>query len=103
ALPIFNTQVVALKQAGQSTADLENQRNAAVQTLSGLINVKTVEQPDGSLSVFTPNGLVLPADGSSQNGSGPFSITAGNALPGASYPGNGLSGIMLNATDDVTS
>ncbi|PPQ26204.1 flagellar hook-associated protein FlgK [Rhodopila globiformis] len=96
----LNTQIVTLKQEGQSTADLENQRNAAVQTLSGLINVKTAAQPDGSLSVFTPSGLVLPTD-RGQNGSGPFSIRAETAAPASYYP-KILSGIMLN-TIDVTS
>ena len=50
----LSDQIIALKPTGQSTADLENQRNAAVQTLSQLLDVKTIEQPNGDLSVFTP-------------------------------------------------
>jgi flagellar hook-associated protein 1 len=98
----LNGQIIALKQTSQSTADLENQRNAAVQTLSNLIDVKTVAQPDGGLSVFTPTGLALSTNGSTQAGGGPFAITAGNAQPGSFYPGGGLSGITLNGAD-VTS
>src|SRR6476469_5641551 len=62
----LNGQIIALKQTSQSTADLENQRNAAVQTLSNLIDVKTVAQPDGGLSVFTPTGLAMSTNGSTQ-------------------------------------
>jgi flagellar hook-associated protein 1 FlgK len=40
----LSNQIVALKPTSQSTADLENQRNAVVQTLSQLLDVKTVEQ-----------------------------------------------------------
>jgi flagellar hook-associated protein 1 FlgK len=97
----LNTQIVTLNQTAQSTADLENQRNAAVQTLSGLINIKTTRQPNGVLLVFTPTGLSLPTDGS-QNGSGPFSIPAESTQPELFYPGGGLSGITLNGLD-VTS
>ena len=49
----LSDQIIALKPTNQSTADLENQRNAAVQTLSQLLNVKTAEQPNGDLPVFT--------------------------------------------------
>ena len=56
----LSNQIVALKPGNQSTADLENQRNAAVQTLSQLLAVKTAEQPDGDLTVFTSSGLILP-------------------------------------------
>ena len=56
----ISNQIIAAKGAGQSTADFENQRNSAVQTLSGLVNIKTAEQANGDLSIFTTAGLVLP-------------------------------------------
>ncbi len=96
----LNSQIVALQPAGQSVADLENQRNAAVATLSQLMNVQTTVQPNGAMTVFTSTGLTLPTDGG--GGGGPFSIAGGNAQPGSYYPGGGLSGITLNGTD-VTS
>jgi flagellar hook-associated protein 1 len=98
----LSSQIVAMRPTSQSTADLENQRDAAVQILSQLINVKTVEQPNGDLSVFTPRGLSLPTVASTQGSSGPFAIAGGNAQPGSYYPGGGLPGITLNTTD-VTS
>ena len=56
----LSDQIVAMQPSGLSTADLENQRDAAVQTLSSLVDIKTIEQPNGDLSVFTPGGLSLP-------------------------------------------
>jgi flagellar hook-associated protein 1 FlgK len=94
----LSTQIVALKPSNQGTADLENQRNAAVQTLSKLINVNTVEQPDGDLTVFTSSGLTLPTRATS----GPFSIANASTQPGSYYPGGGIPGIMMGG-QDVTS
>ena len=42
----LNNQIIALQPTNQSTADLQNQRNAAVQTLSQLLNIQTVAQPE---------------------------------------------------------
>ena len=39
--------------SGQSTADLENQRDAALADLSQLVDVKALEQPNGDLLVAT--------------------------------------------------
>jgi len=94
----LSDQIIALKPTGQSTADLENQRNAAVQTVSQLLNVKPVEQPNGDLSVFTANGLTLPTSG----GGGPFFFAGGATPAGTYYPGGGLPGITLGEVD-VTS
>jgi flagellar hook-associated protein 1 FlgK len=96
----INSRIVTMQQAGQSVADLENQRSGSVATLSQLINVQTVQQPDGSIDLYTSTGLSLPTQGGGTTGtSGPFSIAGGNAQPGAYYPGGGLPGITLNGTD----
>ena len=55
----LSRQIMVLKQQGLGTADLENQRDAEVQTLSGLLQVNTAEQPNGDLSLFTPSGISL--------------------------------------------
>jgi flagellar hook-associated protein 1 FlgK len=90
----LSRQIVAAKLNGQGSADLENQRNAAVQTLSGLFNIGTAKQANGDLTVFTTGGLVLPTTGGT-----PFAIAPGAAQPGSYYPGGGLSGIALNGQD----
>jgi flagellar hook-associated protein 1 len=94
----ISNQIIALKPTDQGTADLENQRNAAVQSLSQLLPVKTVEQPNGDLSIFTSSGLTLPT----RDGATPFTLPNASTAAGAYYPGGGIPGITLDGTD-VTS
>jgi flagellar hook-associated protein 1 len=94
----ISNQIIALKSTPLGTADLENQRNASVQTLSNLLNIKTVEQPNGDLSIYTSNGLVIPT----RDGARPFAIANTSTAPAAFYPGGGVPGIMLDGAD-VTS
>jgi flagellar hook-associated protein 1 FlgK len=91
----LSTQIIAQKAMGQSTADLENQRNQAVNTLSPLVNLRTQQQANGDLSVFTPGGLVLPTTNTVPS----FAIAPAVTAPGAYYPGGGLPGITLNGQD----
>ena len=90
----LSSQIIAFKPTAQSTADLENQRNAAVQSLSQLLNVRTTEQANGDLTVFTATGLTLPT-----RGAAPFSLPDASTPPGAYYPGGGIPGLMLNGSD----
>jgi flagellar hook-associated protein 1 FlgK len=91
----LSNQIVALKPTNQSTADLENQRNAAVQTLSQLLPVTTVAQPNGDLSVFTTTGLTLPT----HDGATAFSVPNSSTPAGSYYPGGGIGGITLGGAD----
>ena len=95
----LSDEIIALKPTSQGVADLENQRNEAVSSLSSLIDIKTIEQPNGDLSIFTGSGLTLPIRGS---GSSPFSIANASTPAGSSYPNGGIPGIMLGGVD-VTS
>lgn len=90
-------QIVALQQQGKSSADLENQRDGLLQTLSGLVGVQVNQGQNGSLSIVTSSGLVLPTDGTAN-----FTIANSQVGPTSYYPGGGLSGITLNGKD-VTS
>lgn len=90
----LNAQIVGLQASGQSTADLQNQRNAAVATLSGLFPVRTSTASDGALLVFTAGGAQLPTDGSAK-----LQITPATLGPGSYYPGGGVSGITLGGSD----
>lgn len=94
----LSNQIIALQPTNQSTADLQNQRNAAVQGLSQLLNIQTVAQPNGGLSIFTTSGLSLPTNG----GTSPFSLPTGSTAAGSSYSSGGITGIMLDGAD-VTS
>lgn len=95
----LSDQIIAAAPVGESTADLENQRNAAVRTLSNLVGIKTIQQSNGDLLIFTNGGLALPTHGDAD----PFSITAASTQPGSYYPGGGLSGVMLGGADVTSS
>ncbi|MBV8402476.1 MAG: flagellar hook-associated protein FlgK, partial [Acetobacteraceae bacterium] len=90
----LSRQIVSLKAAGQSTADLENQRDDALQTLSQIVDVKVLEQNDGNVMLVTGSGLSLPTDQPD-----PFSTSAANLGAGAYYPGGGVPAITLGGVD----
>jgi flagellar hook-associated protein 1 FlgK len=85
----LSDKIVTLQAIGQSTADLENQRDAAVGSLSQMIDVKTMEQPNGDLLVITPSGLTLPTRGGAA-----FSVDDANMGPASGAPP-----IYLRGTD----
>jgi flagellar hook-associated protein 1 FlgK len=91
----LSAQIVAQQAEGQSTADLKNQRDAAVQGLSQLLGVNVLEQPNGNMVVTSASGTLLPTNASS----GPLSVTGTNVQPGSTYPSGGISGIMLGGVD----
>ncbi len=94
----LSNQIVALKASGQSTADLENQRDAAVATLSQLASVKVLEQPNGDVLITTTAGLTLPTHGTTN----PLSTSDVNIAPNDFYPNGGIPAITLGRVD-VTS
>jgi flagellar hook-associated protein 1 FlgK len=55
----LNQQIANVGQAGQPPNDLLDQRDAALQALNGLMAVRTVQQDDGTLAVFTTSGAAL--------------------------------------------
>ena len=80
------------------TADLENQRSAAMSTLSSSLSVNFQETQAGDMLVSTTNGLILPTNSST----GPLSTE--NATIGVSdaYPGT-IPGIELDGKDVTSS
>ena len=91
----LSDKIIQLKATGQSTADLENQRDAALTDLSQLVGIKVLQQSNGDVLVATGAGLVLPTHGTTN----PFSVTGANVQPGAYYPGGGIQGVMLRGVD----
>lgn len=55
----LNTQIVAAKALGQSTADLEDQRNTALLTISSEIDVSYVVKSSGEMLISTGSGTTL--------------------------------------------
>ncbi len=95
----LSTQIVALQAGGESTADLENQRDATVQGLSQLLNINVMTQPNGNLVVTTGSGTTLPTIGAP----GPLSVAAANVQPGSYYQagsaGSTIGAITLDGVD----
>lgn len=94
----LSNQIITQQSQGLSTADLESQRAAAVQSLSQLLNVNVLQQPSGGMIVTTASGITLPTD-QSQGSSGPLSVSAANMQPGSYYPGGGIGAITLDGVD----
>jgi flagellar hook-associated protein 1 FlgK len=93
----LSDQIIAARAAGQSTADLENQRDGVLANISQLIEVKALAQPNGDMVLITPSGLSLPTRGGAA-----FSTQEANLAPGAWYPGGGVPAITLNGVDVTT-
>lgn len=55
----LNNAIVREKSNGRPTSQLENLRDKQLETVSGLIDVRTFEREDGSISVYTSSGLDL--------------------------------------------
>ncbi|BAU89588.1 flagellar hook-associated protein FlgK [Methylorubrum populi] len=55
----LNTRIVATSAGDPSRPDLEDQRDQALTSLSGLIDINAVAQSDGSVSVLTSSGVTL--------------------------------------------
>lgn len=53
----LSERIVQLRALGQSSADLENQRDAARADLAKLIDVRAVETPSGDMLLATPSGI----------------------------------------------
>ncbi len=77
----LSTQIVSLKAQGASTADLENQRDEQVASLSGLLSVHTKVSASGDMTVTTDDGTSLPTRGVD----GPLATTDLTIAPGDTY------------------
>jgi flagellar hook-associated protein 1 FlgK len=53
-------QIVAAKATGQSTAALEDQRDAAMLTISNALDVRYIKQSNGGITILGQNGFSLP-------------------------------------------
>lgn len=70
----LNQQIQTATLAGDKASGLLDQRDQAVQQLSGLIGVRTQDQPNGQLVVMTQDGVNLVGDSYAQ-----LSYSGGNA------------------------
>jgi flagellar hook-associated protein 1 FlgK len=88
-------QIIQLRAAGLSTADLENQRDAAKDALTQLVPASFVEQSNGDLQVFSSSGLSLPIHSDTP----PFALASATIGASATYANGGVPAITLGGID----
>lgn len=93
----LNIQISNLTSSGQSTADLEDQRDIAVKTVSEYMQVSTYINQDNVMVVNTKQGQLL-ADTSANRLV--FSQNV-NMSPTDYYPGGNLSGLRINTAGGI--
>ena len=91
----LSTSIIALRSSNVSTADLESQRDVAVQSLSQLVGVKAFTQPNGDMLLTTTGGLSLPTHAASP----PLATSDAGVPPGAYYPAGGIPAISMGGAD----
>jgi flagellar hook-associated protein 1 FlgK len=98
ALASLNDQIATVTAQGGDATTLEDQRDAQLTTLSGLIGVNSYVTSDNQLRVYTTGGEPLLGTTAAT-----LSYTASSQLgAGATYPGS-IAGITLNGKDITTS
>ena len=91
----LSDQIAQASAGGQSTAALENQRSVAMADMSNLANVRFIAQPNGGLIAAIGPGLTIPMSEPAPQ----FSMASSAINAQTAYPGQGISGIMLNGAD----
>jgi len=93
----LSVQIIGLRASGQSTADIENQRDAAMHQLASLTGARFLDQSNGDMLAILPSGLSLPLHATT-----PLASPAATTGTGASYPSGGLPAITLMGADVTT-
>lgn len=95
----LNGDIAALRATGQSTLDLDDERDALLGTLSEIVPLKAHQRPDGRMLVFSEGGLVLLDQQPARIGFQPVpGMTAGMTLAGGQLSGLTVGGRPV-ATD----
>ncbi|MBR0869469.1 flagellar hook-associated protein FlgK [Bradyrhizobium tropiciagri] len=95
----LNKQIKQEAAAGQSTADLEDQRNSALQDLSSMMNVSYFTASNGDIQVYTGSGQALvDSTAHSLSYTAAANVTASTTYVAGSSS-SGFSGITVNGVD----
>lgn len=81
AVGTLSRQIIAARQRGESTADLEDQRDVAMGTVARLTGAKFLPQPNGDVLAVS-GGTVLPL----HDATGPLSLGSATLAPGSTAP-----------------
>lgn len=93
----LNEAILAAEAKGASTADLEDERNAAIETISSLIDIKTTTASNGSIYISTTGGTALLTSSVHElSFSASATVNASSVLSGVSVDGKDI-------TDELTS
>jgi flagellar hook-associated protein 1 FlgK len=90
----LSVQITQGRANGISTVDLENQRSAAMTSLSNVLSVRFKETSTGDMLVSTANGVSLPTHAAS----GPLATSDATIDASDAYP-NSIPAITLNGRD----
>lgn len=93
----LNIQISNMTASGQSSADLEDQRDTALRNVSQYIQVSTYTDQNNVLVVSTKQGQLL-ADTKAQK---LVFNAAANLGPTSYYPNGGLGGLYINSTGGI--
>ncbi|MGI3778154.1 MAG: flagellar hook-associated protein FlgK [Janthinobacterium lividum] len=95
----ISTQIISLKGQGASTADLENQRDEQLASLSNLVSVHATVSASGDMSITLDDGTQLPTRALS----GPLATKDPTIAPGDTYvkgdPATAIPAITLGGQD----
>lgn len=104
----FNVQIVAAKALGQSTADLEDQRNTALLSISSQIDVTYKVKSNGEMLISTGSGTTLLNGAVHHLSYSPAAVVTANTtfaaitVDGAVIaPGSGTIGALIAQRDEV--
>lgn len=86
----LSDRIIEATSRRESVADLEDQRDRSIRTLSELTGAKVLRQPGGDV-LAVAGGLVLPT----RAATGPFGLAAAAVLPGAAGPALVLEGVAV--------
>jgi flagellar hook-associated protein 1 FlgK len=78
--------IMAATATGQSTSDLEDQRDAALQTLSGAIGVTYDKQADGNITILGQGGFSIPLSATFSTSSAILNPQSASTAAGGSVP-----------------
>lgn len=93
----LNVQIAQLTAGGQSSADLEDQRDTAIRNVSQYIQISTFTDQNNVVVVSTKQGQAL-ADTKAQQ----LVFNASEEIATSSYyPGGGLGGLYINSTGGI--
>jgi flagellar hook-associated protein 1 len=94
----LNQQIVAAKAAGNSTADLEDQRDTDLQSIAQEMNVSYFVNSSGAMQIYTTSGTAL-LDGSVHELSYQSAGTVASSTTYTEGSSSGFSGITVDGTD----